>query len=258
MQVAVKNRHQSLSHISICNNAAVSVPALDSTNLVPGAGTIHVLVDHATSTVDPASLVDLKLNSQDEELVIRLGPCEPSKAELIVKKVKCGERYRYCSSLVFNHSDGTKRKWLSYSQKRNALYCLPCLLFTDATLRCEHHRLKQGNIFTTDGFSKWKNQYTAIAKHESSYSHRSAVVAQALFMKDQTISASIAMQSKANAERRKRKLKRIDHCCEELWILLYFWVTKVFPLEAIEKLWLMTPSTQGISWRHSNCFPVMT
>ena len=121
-------------HIHHSNDAAVSVPALDSTNLVPGAGTIHVLVDHATSTVDPASLVGLKLNLQDKELVIRLGPCEPSKAELIVKKVKCGERYRYCSSLVFNHSDGTKRKWLFYSQKRNALHCLPCLLFTDATL----------------------------------------------------------------------------------------------------------------------------
>ena len=45
LQVAVKNRHQSLSHISICNNAAVSVPALDSTNLVSGAAMIHA--DHA-------------------------------------------------------------------------------------------------------------------------------------------------------------------------------------------------------------------
>ncbi|KAL5469151.1 hypothetical protein EMCRGX_G030359 [Ephydatia muelleri] len=35
-----------------------------------------------------------------------------------------------------------------------------------------------------------------------------AVVAQALFMKDQTISASIAMQSKANAERRKKEVEK--------------------------------------------------
>ena len=80
----------------------------------------------------------------------------------------------------------------------NALFCLPCLLFSDAAMRGEHQRLNQGNAFTVKGFNNWKIQYSAVIRHENSSAHRSAAVAQALFLQLKTIDHSIA---KASSER---------------------------------------------------------
>ena len=64
--------------------------------------------------------------------------------------------------------DGIRRQRISYSVRKDALYCLPCLLFSDATLRGEHWRANQANAFTTKGFCNWKKKYSAVLKHESS------------------------------------------------------------------------------------------
>ena len=73
-------------------------------------------------------------------------------------KVKCGaDKYRYCPQKVFFHPDNTKRQWVSYSQSKNVLFCIPCILFTDASLSGEHQRVTQGNAFTMNGYSNGKN-----------------------------------------------------------------------------------------------------
>ena len=143
-------------------------------------------------------------NIHEKEHIIKLGLCQPSKSDLMAAKVKCGaDKYRYCSQKVFFHPDNTKRQWVSYSQSKNALFCIPCLLFTDASLRGEHQRLKQGNAFTMNGYSNWKKQCSGIARHEGSSAHQNAVIAQAIFLQDQTIIECFAEQLKAEAARRK-------------------------------------------------------
>ena len=103
-------------------------------------------------------------------------------------KVKCGaDKYRYCPQKVFFHPDNTKRQWVSYSQSKNVLFCIPCILFTDASLSGEHQRVTQGNAFTMNGYSNWKKQCSGIARHEGSSAHQNAVLAQAIFLQDQTI-----------------------------------------------------------------------
>ena len=91
---------------------------------------------------------------------------------------------------------------------KNALFCIPCLLFTDEALKGEHQRLKQGNAFTNEGFSRWKKQFEGVAKHEASSCHRSAVVAQALFLQGQTVQSSLSKNLEADAIKRKTEVAR--------------------------------------------------
>ena len=164
---------------------------------------VSISAEEATGTIDPSRLVGQKLSLLEKEHVIKLGPCQPSKSDLIATKVKCGaDKYRYCSQKVFFHPENTKRQWVSYSQSKTALFCIPCLLFTDASLRGEHQRVKQGNAFTMNGYSNWKKQCSGIARHEGSSAHQNAVLAQAIFLQDQTIIECFAEQSKAEAARR--------------------------------------------------------
>ena len=60
---------------------------------------------------------------------------------------------------------------MSYSLSQDALYCIPCLLFTDTSSRGELKRANQGHAFACTGFSNWKKQYEAVANHESSADH---------------------------------------------------------------------------------------
>ena len=40
----------------------------------------------------------------------------------------------------------------------DAIFCIPCLLFTDSLSRGEKFRANQGNAFVVNGYSNWKNQ----------------------------------------------------------------------------------------------------
>ena len=96
-----------------------------------------IIIDDVSGTFDPASLVGLKLNTEEKEKLIKMEPCQPSQQVLKLRKKLFGERSRYCSQQVFLHDDGTKRKWISYSLSTDSLFCIPCLLFTDLLSRGE-------------------------------------------------------------------------------------------------------------------------
>ena len=162
-------------------NSGAEIASNFKCSTIPFAS-VSISAEEATGTIDPLRLVGQKLSLLEKEHIIKLGPCQPSKSDLMATKVKCGaDKYRYCSQKVFFHPDNTKRQWVSYSQSKNALFCIPCLLFTDASLRGEHQRVKQGNAFTMNGYSNWKKQCSGIARHEGSSAHQNAVLAQAIF-----------------------------------------------------------------------------
>ena len=54
-----------------------------------------------------------------------------------------------------------------------------------------------------NGYSNWKKQCSGIARHEGSSAYQNAVIAQAIFLQDQTIIECFAEQLKAEAARRK-------------------------------------------------------
>ena len=98
--------------------------------------------------------------------------------------------------MFFHKSDKTQRRWISYSLINDSLFCISCLLFTDASSRGELTRPGQGDTSTTVGYTNWKKQYNGILKHERSEAHLNAKVTEALFQQNKTIAASLERQKK--------------------------------------------------------------
>ena len=127
-----------------------------------------IAFDKARRTFDPATVVGLNLCMDGKALLIAMEPCQPPESVLKLRKKKIGSMWRFCSQEVFFHkSNKTQRRWISYSLINDSLFCIPCLLFTDALSRSELTRPGQGNTFTTVGYSYWKKQYNGILKHET-------------------------------------------------------------------------------------------
>eukprot|EP00731_Ephydatia_muelleri_P012303 Em0006g1197a len=187
--------------VSVEVSTVTSVTAVSeavSTQAVAAKFGLHF--DSRTGVLDPVALVGCRVSVSEKHDIIKLGPCQPSKHVLNHSQKSMQQ---HCSEQVFVHSDGVRRQWISYSVIKGALYCLPCLLFSDATLRGEHWRANQGNAFTTNGFCNWKKQYSAVLKHESSCAHRNAIVSQALFLQDDTVQQAFARaDSVENARKR--------------------------------------------------------
>ena len=165
---------------------------------------VDAMIDKTTGVIDPARLINVTLSSQLKEYILKLGPCHPLESILVSHK----SGHRYCSKTLFQHPDGTKRQWISYSMEKSAVFCIPCLLFTDPVLRGEHVRFNQGNAFTNGGFHSWKKQHSFVLKHEASSAHRNAVIAQAVFSKEQSIQHCLNEQSKAELERKKNEVAK--------------------------------------------------
>ena len=64
---------------------------------------------------------------------------------------------------VFNSKDGTNRKWLTYSEKNQSLYCSVCLAFAP---------LVTDGPFIKRGMKDWKHIHQRIMEHEKSKTHR--------------------------------------------------------------------------------------
>ena len=88
----------------------------------------------------------------------------------------------------------------------DSLFCIPCLLFTDALSRGEFIRVNQGNTFTSTGFSNWKKQQSVIDKHEMSAAHANAKVAEVLFLQDRIIASCLGQQEQEVAARKKMEV----------------------------------------------------
>ena len=76
------------------------------------------------------------------------------------------------SVLLCNHENGgkNKRKWLVFSASKEALYCLPCRLFSPLI-----KKPTQSTLATASGWdknAKWKKLWGRVPRHEKSSSHR--------------------------------------------------------------------------------------
>lgn len=170
----------------------------------------EISVSDLISPKDPASLVSGTFTSNEKALILNLGPCQPTKCVLETRKKRIGKHNRYCSQESFIRKDVSngRRLWLSYSLSKDALFCLPCILFSDPALRGEHIRAAQGHAFTKEGFSNWKKQEEKISDHEKCITHRNSVVAQALFLQQKAVSDLMTKEAKLEIERRKMQVKK--------------------------------------------------
>ena len=164
------------------------------------------IVDKITGVIDPAKLVLLKLSTPEKEYIIKNGPNQPDKSVLTSISNKRQPHSRHCSPQVFYHADGSKRQWVSYSPSKDALFCVPCILFSDAVLRGQHLRPNQGIAFTQVGFRSWKKQHSSVLQHEACTAHRNSIVAQATFLQQRTIEHSLNQQAEVELTRRKAEV----------------------------------------------------
>ena len=89
----------------------------------------------------------------------------------------------------------------------DAIFCIPCLLFTDSHSRVEKFRANQGYAFVVNGYSNWKNQGEKMRKHETSDAHLDAKIAQVLFQGDLNIENLLDHQSNESEKRRLADVK---------------------------------------------------
>ena len=156
---------------------------------------------------DAFSLVRERLSSDEKYRLLEMEPCQPPSTYLVERKKLCKSVLRCCSQSVFFHEDNSRRKWITYSKSKDALFCIPCLLFSDSASRGENQRTNQGNSFTCAGFSSWHKQYSSVPNHEKTQSHKEAVIAQALFLQEKTLKDLLNKQEESSRLRRKRKVE---------------------------------------------------
>ena len=168
-------------------------------------GTLHDSI--RDGTIDPAFLSTIKLSIDDKEMILKLKPCPPPQNILRKRKSFHGKTQRCCTQQAFFHNSELRRQWVSYSLSKDALFCIPCILFSDATLRGEHRRLTQGNAFMDEGFQNWKKQNDALKKHERSETHRSSKVAEALFLQKRSVNALLNTEMILEEQRLREKAK---------------------------------------------------
>ena len=85
---------------------------------------VDAMINKTTGVIDPARLINLTLSSSQKAFILKLGPYHPPESILVSHK----SGHRYCSKTVFQHPDGSKRQWISYSMGKNAFHVYSLLI----------------------------------------------------------------------------------------------------------------------------------
>ena len=120
-----------------------------------------IVLDKIMNLYDPASIVDLQLSESEKLYLLKLNPSQPTEKGAERRCKIQGNRNRFCSQASFCHKGGLRQRWASYSLSADALFCIPCLLFSDELSRGKNWRSNQGHAFVI-GFSNWKKQYERV------------------------------------------------------------------------------------------------
>ena len=151
-----------------------------------------------------SSVIGKSISHEEKLTLLDKKPCT---AFLSKKKKKIGKRGRYYSVGLFHRKDGSKRSSLTYSLNNDALYCIPCLLFSDEVLRGEGQRKNQGNAFIKAGFSNWKKHFQYVRMHEETQSHINSKIAQEMFLQKKSMRDILEAREKVQEEIMKRHVE---------------------------------------------------
>ncbi|XP_050500714.1 uncharacterized protein LOC114327646 [Diabrotica virgifera virgifera] len=152
--------------------------------------------DDIETSDESDSEANVKKALKDEEALLKLGQPEetesgnffdrpdPNKLQLFFEfhpKVPVAQKdVPFNVEKAFTRNNKTKRKWLSYSEERKALFCTICLAYSVESNK------DQSSAFVR-GMSDWKHVYQRINEHESSISHGKNCETYFMYIKNQTI-----------------------------------------------------------------------
>lgn len=112
---------------------------------------------------DPANWTEINENMRI--LIVKKGPlhyCEKDNARGEFPKDSHGRRFKesYYQRRLCN-GEVIPRKWLVYSEIKDAVFCFCCKLFSS----------KQNNSFTSGGYNDWTHIGESLSSHENSKAH---------------------------------------------------------------------------------------
>lgn len=157
---------------------------------------------------DPATYKGTKLSEQQMKLALRLEDLKLPDSFVFptVNKRKYSPKWRYCKL-----PDGTirERKWLVYSKKEDAAFCLHCLIFALPN---------QQSVWSTTGYKGWQlgNAVRDIEIHESSNNHLTCQIAKIQWSSQRHINKKLSHAYNAEVEHRREVLSVVIDCCRYL------------------------------------------
>lgn len=124
---------------------------------------------------DPGLWPEKLTNEQRDIIVHRLANKGPEKTNITKMAPKNKEGKPFPNYLHYaksaNGREKIRRDWLIYSESAEALYCIPCLLFSH-----EQTRPSKSALNSKDGVKlaniKWQKMYGKLPEHETNASHK--------------------------------------------------------------------------------------
>ena len=144
-----------------------------------------------SGTVEFPSDIALYLNSElteDERTHLLSNPCQPSTKEFSFPKRCFGKQNRAFSptwyTVTLPNGNIIERKWLVYSPRRDAMFCLWCFLFGVFVVKKSSggSMAAVSSEWAQEGLSNWKNALHTIKEHAGSSSHCASAQFKELFL----------------------------------------------------------------------------
>ncbi|XP_077298584.1 zinc finger MYM-type protein 1-like [Arctopsyche grandis] len=146
-------------------------------------------------TLDPGLWGDY-ISFKMKEYLIRTGPIQIK--DITFPSDESGRRFTHLHyKRLLTNGEELDRKWLIYSQHKNAVYCFCCKLFA---------RESESKQWPTEGFSNWRHTSRALLMHEKARSHMVA------FRKWKELEIFLKNQNSSDAEHRKIIKQEKEHC----------------------------------------------
>ena len=191
---------------AICENIREQLSCIEQKE------TLDQLVNEASCEIqtdinDPAMYIHCieKLGLATKRRLILQGAFQPKVHEMNEKqfpKSRCGSHHRSFNESWYHIKVGKnsfRRKWLSYSPKKDAVFCHFCIFFG---------RSNREQTFTKIGYRDWKKANEKLAKHEKSQCHINATVDFTHFSSRISVKEQLSNEASKVETTRKEKIKK--------------------------------------------------
>ena len=109
------------------------------------------------------------ISNKERVYLVEKGPFRESGSGIKYPQDKSSEKRHFSVGIFWRklrNGECADRRWLVYSNHKNAVFCFCCILFSDLKTK-----------LTSEGNSDWKNMSSLLADHESSMKHIRAIAA---------------------------------------------------------------------------------
>lgn len=165
---------------------------------------------------DPAAYCGRRLKMQDISTLLSVGPCQPTRDYRFPGSDVNGRAFNP-DWFTCNMADKTtyKRKWLTYSVSADKAYCIPCMAFSGP---------RGSEVWTTSGYSDWRNGSRDVKNHELSGEHRTSEMSMIQWKAKGTIDQMTDKNRSEMVEDNRKVMECIIDCVRFLSSeMLAFW-----------------------------------